>query len=768
MPFPRRLITHPILALVLLIAGFAIVMFASPAGANGGPATVFVDLVVNAQPKSGYVEMTIDGDCMTVAAAELREAGIAVTGDAPIDLMQAGFAPLYAALTQRLYLTVPLTMLPVSRHAGAVRPRNLAQAATGFALNYDAFVQANDTATGLSLWSEQRAFGPLGHVSNTGVARVAISGRGVTTPGYLRYDTRFRHVDTDRALALTAGDFVTGGLAWNRPVRLGGVQLGRNFRSRPDLITTPLPSFAGEAAVPSSVDLFIDGYRQQSQAVEPGRFVLENMPVVSGAGLATIVTTDAVGRQISANIPFYVAPELLRHGLLDFSIELGFVRRGYGLKSFDYGAAVASGFVRRGMSDWITMEMQGEASHRLQTVGLGAVWMPGLLGVMHASVAASRADGKTGTQITAGWRYSARQWSLAAEHRRDSDDFRTLADLDLHGLSRGGTNTRAFASISLDRLGSLGFGLIDVRPRDQLRTQLITGSWSVPFSYGLAMFASADYDVRRGGVSGQLRLSIPLGGGGSSVGLSHDRGRGLVGQVEYSRAAPYSGGLGLAAGIAGDQNGNVYGHGDMTVRTASMQASLGAAVADRRKSAWGGVSGSLVVIDGSMFAASDVSDAFAVVSTGGVANVPVYHENQHVGTTNRGGHVLVPRITPYQAASFTIDPMKLEAGFIPAVVNRRVAVAEGSAVIIDMPIRAMRSATLMLVDAVGAPIAAGSRVQLGNGTFTVVGWDGILYVSDAAEAQTVVVLGADGTQCSADIPASLGLESLRGEVVRCL
>ena len=32
----------------------------------------------------------------------------------------------------------------------------------------------------------------------------------------------------------------------------------------------PLPSFAGKAAVPSAVDLFVDGYRQQGADVAPG------------------------------------------------------------------------------------------------------------------------------------------------------------------------------------------------------------------------------------------------------------------------------------------------------------------------------------------------------------------------------------------------------------------------------------------------------------------------------------------------------------------
>lgn len=69
-----------------------------------------------------------------------------------------------------------------------------------------------------------------------------------------------------------AGDLVSGALPWSNAVRLGGVQLSRDFAVRPDLVTYPLPQFAGEAAVPSSVDLFINGYKSSSADLQPGPY----------------------------------------------------------------------------------------------------------------------------------------------------------------------------------------------------------------------------------------------------------------------------------------------------------------------------------------------------------------------------------------------------------------------------------------------------------------------------------------------------------------
>ncbi|WP_448501886.1 fimbria/pilus outer membrane usher protein [Sphingomonas sp.] len=733
-------------AVAMLAAGL---MFANAVLARAGASqTLFVELVVNGQVKSGFAELRIEEQRLRMAASTLRDAGIAIADDGDVDLRAAGFDPAYDALQQRLALTVPVSMLPVTHRSARPRERVTADAAMGGALNYDAFLQSSSGRTALSIWTEQRVFGAFGNASNTGVLRAAAGGGEGFPAGYLRYDTRLRHVDPERAIAFTAGDLITGGMAWTRPVRLGGLQIGRNFRSRPDLVTAPLPSFVGEAAVPGAVDLFVDGYRQQRESVAPGRFVLENMPVISGAGVATIVTTDAVGRQVATDIPFYVAPELLRPGLTDFSAEIGVVRKRYGLASFAYGQAAASFFVRHGLNRRWTVEAHGEASERSAAIGMGAVWMPGLFGTINASAVASRTGEASGTQLGIGYQYAGRRFSFAADHRRRSRDFRTLADFDLRDRAASGSASRAVASANLERWGSIGFGYLDVRPSGQPRARLATASWSLPLSRGVTAFASADYDLDRNSASGQIRIAMPLGGGTAGAGVVVDRSRGLVVQGDYTRAAAFAGGPGVAASAAVDDHGRAYGQFDATLRTRAVQLNAGGSVADRRGAVWAGASGSVVLIDHGVFLANDVSDAFALVSTGGVAGVPVHYENQLVGRTDRRGHVLIPRIPAYQPASIGIDPMALEAGQMPVTVRRRVAIAEGSAIVIAMPIRTLRSATLALVDATGAAIEAGSVATLADGRQSTIGWDGILYVEDVAQASMVRVARADGGHCT--------------------
>src|SRR5690606_10548125 len=135
----------------------------------------------------------------------------------------------------------------------------------------------------------------------------------------------------------TAGDLVSGGHSWTRPVRMAGVQWRRNFAVRPDLITFPMPRFDGNAALPSSVELYVNNRLQYGEQVNAGPFVLDALPRIHGAGTASLIVTDALGRTFGTSAPLYVDHRRLAPGLSDFSIELCVLRTGFKGRWNDYG-----------------------------------------------------------------------------------------------------------------------------------------------------------------------------------------------------------------------------------------------------------------------------------------------------------------------------------------------------------------------------------------------------------------------------------------------
>src|SRR5262249_39829122 len=124
---------------------------------------------------------------------------------------------------------------------------------------------------------DARIFSPFGVVSQTGII-------GVDTPtaaGSVRLDTTWMLSDPRSLVTYRAGDLISGGLTWTRPVRLAGVQIQRSFSLRPDLITMPLPQFGGTAAVPSTLDVYVNNVRTFSQSIPGGPFEISNIPVFS-------------------------------------------------------------------------------------------------------------------------------------------------------------------------------------------------------------------------------------------------------------------------------------------------------------------------------------------------------------------------------------------------------------------------------------------------------------------------------------------------------
>lgn len=753
--------------MILRAALFALLLLAGlPARADvdGGGEPLFVELVINGVEKGALVPLRLIDGRQIVSTHDLTANGLRVEGANEIDLSAApGIKARYDAPGQRLLIDASPDLLPLNRIGPPVRDRINGAADPGAMLNYDLYVQRAAGRSTAALWTEQRLFGPVGDLSNTGTLRIGAR-RG---PAYLRYDTSFHAVDQDRAVAFTAGDLITRSFNWTSSVRIGGIQIGREFRIRPDLLTMPLPSFAGQTAVPSAVDLFVNGFRQQRAEVTPGRFVLDDMPVVNGAGEATIVTTDAVGRQIATTIPFYVAAELLRPGLIDGSVEAGWLRRGYGLRNFGYGAMAASGSIRAGITQRITVEGHGEATRGLAMAGAGILFQPGRLGVIDLSIGASRRAAGSGGQISIGYSYTGRAFSIAAQHLERSRDYRDLGTFDLSRQFGTRRQDRVVASLAVSSLGTLGAAYVGGRTSKGRETHVGTLSFSRSLAGGASLFAGIDRDFRRGSTSARINLLMPFGRGYIGGGVSRDPGRGLVGKVDYQRPVPLSGGLGVTANLAGAADGDTYGQTSVRWRGRSIALQGGGAFAGGRTSLWAGATGAIVHMDGATFATNQVSDAFALISTDRVADVPITYENQMIGRTDRRGHLFVPNVNAWHPSRFAIDPLSLAEDLSATIVEKRVAVRAGVGAVVHMPLRRNRSVTIALVDMQGQPLAAGGTAHRGNAAGGMIGWDGLLFLENAAPIETLAITRADGGHCRATVhlPASLRTLETLGPVI---
>ncbi|MGH6873975.1 MAG: fimbria/pilus outer membrane usher protein, partial [Aestuariivirgaceae bacterium] len=303
-----------------------------------------------------------------------------------------------------------------------------------------------------------------------------------------RLDTTYSLPSIKHMTNFNAGDVISGGLSWTAPIRMGGLQMKRDFGTRPDLITTPLPSFRGSAAVPSTLEVFVNNVKQYSNDLPEGAFELQDIPTYSGSGVARIVLRDAQGRETIAEQPFYSSPNLLKPGLYDYSLEAGLPRRNQGTNSFDYDDGPAgSASLRYGLEDWLTIEGHAETMKELVNGGVGAVISAGALGVITASAAGSLHEGAAGVQLQAGWEFNRGSFYFSASAKRG---FGAYADLGIASADEEASN---FALSSVEQLtlgygfpdwhSNLGVGIVHSESHDGSKSTIVTANFSQQLPY---------------------------------------------------------------------------------------------------------------------------------------------------------------------------------------------------------------------------------------------------------------------------------------------
>lgn len=714
-----------------------------------------------------------EGD-LRARAFDLKKLGFALT-DVPDDQLVelADLAGLTARLdtrTQRLALTAPLRLLSLNTtRLDANRSTAAAPSATapGVLLNYDLYTAHDRNGSQWSAAHETRVFGiGEGVYSNTMITRLLRTDAAQASAGWgaqsVRLDTTWQKSWPDRLLTLQLGDSVTGNLDWTRAVRIGGVRIGSNFALAPYRITTPQPAFFGEVTVPSTVDLYVNGLKQYSGQVPAGPFQLNANPGITGAGNAQVVLTDAFGRSRALSLPFYSTQRLLAAGLTDWSVSLGAVRLAYGLRSFSYDhTPVASATVRHGISDRLTVEVHAEGSGQVRNAGLGGAWLlgpEGTAGVLSASAAGSAAAGERGTQGALGYQWSRDSVFIDVNTQRTRGRYRDIASA--YGQDPARVNDRATAGVTFPAIGSLGVSYIRLQYPGGDDARYAGVSWSKQVGR-LTLSAPLTRQLNdRKNLNAYFGLSYSLDGRlGMSTTLQRSEGR-TVASVDVTQPVPGDGGWGWRTQLR-DDAGTRGGQIEAGWLGRLGRASVGAASFAGNSYGYANASGSLVFMNNRFFAARDVSDGFALVTTDGIAGVPVKLENRVIGVTDDRGALLVTRLNAWQRNKLSIDPMDLPANLQVREVDRNATPEDRAGTLVPFAIRPVRAALIVLHDDSGQALALGSRVQNadGSGAQAVVGYDGETYLDTLHMHNRLRVLAAaSATSCTVefDLPPASG------------
>jgi len=727
---------------------------------------------------------------LTALGFRLKPAGRNAKADEelPLSAMQ-GVTYKVDEHTQTIYVTAPAsalkpTVLGESTDQSSQLP---VESGYGAVSNYGVTGTHVSGRTLVNGVFDNRVFTPWG------VADTSFTASNAPTFGtapLVRLDSNFIYSDPATLTQYHLGDVISGGLAWTRPVRLGGAQISTDFAIRPDLVTIPVPTITGQVAVPSSVDVLINGVQELSQSVPPGPFEIRQLPVVTGVGNVDMVIRNEAGQQTTQSLTMYESQSLLKPGLSNMSVELGMVRLNYGVAGDTYRAAAGSASYRYGVYNWLTLEGHAEGSggsggtfEGLRTTpgamaGGGAAVALGPLGVISADIAGSHFGRNSGGLASIAYERIGPVFSFSGSLISTKSNFGDLASV--FGDPVPSIQARASVGLTIPSVGSLGLVYVLIRrpavsvslteatlgdavPQNAFgsaltplalasRTSLLSATFTRPLFGGRAnIFATGFHDFAQSASTGftagitfsfgrrtSVSASGTSGDGASETTIEAIRSAGEIGQAGYQLLDSFGQ---TQQQLAIATYHSVFGTFDAGIDRLAGSTAIRA-----------DVQGAVAYEAGGVFVANPINDSFAVVDTDGAPNIEVLQENRPIGRTNASGQFLVPDLRSFEANRLAInaDDVPLDAEVGP--VTKLVRPQDRSGVVVRFPVHASHGAIVKLTDKAGIAIHVGSSAKLSGSAHPVdltVGFDGEVYATGLKHHNEMLVVPTDGPRCKA-------------------
>lgn len=624
-------------------------------------------------------------------------------------------------------------------------------AANGLYVDYDAAWVDESSDSYATALITPTVFGTAGVLHGEFAYRDAgaISSGDAGIEEFLRLETTFSRDDPAKLRSYRGGDVLSADGPWSGPYRIGGVQIVSNFSTQPSLITFPVPTLDGTAQVPSSVDLYVNGVLRYREDLEPGKFRVEGLPVVTGDGELTMVVTDILGREQIVTQNFYASSSLLRPGLSEYSYTAGLLRENYGYQSNDYDGAAFVGMHRLGISDQLTLGGRMEVSDAGQLVAGSVDWGRGEGGVVTTSLALSNADAGLGGAFQFGYQYDSRPFRIRTELIATTPRLATIDDENagvrpnIQFVLNGGWD-QGFP-------GSIGATLIRQVYRDRDDRNVLTVNYNRRFGRELFMSLytslidadESDYIV---GMSFNRSFGFRRS---ANTTATTESGEQRV-RVETQYSPPVGPGFGYRVGTTLAERDRF--DGSLIGQTTTGRYLLDAQSYDGVFSWRANAQGSVAWMAGRPYLAREISDGFAVAKVGTFENVRVYLENHEIGRSDSKGRLLLPSLRPYETNRVRIEPADLPLGAQVESLSAEVAPYFRAGTVVEFPVSMTRQAVMYVRLPDGSPVPEGSTVVVdGADKRLFAGLEGMIYITGIESAGRATVRWPDA-ECAFEFP----------------
>ncbi|TEU28696.1 fimbrial biogenesis outer membrane usher protein [Acinetobacter seifertii] len=587
---------------------------------------------------------------------------------------------------------------------------------------------------------------------------------------WVRLESKWQYVDPEKVRIYTLGDFISNSSDWGSSVRLAGLQWSSAYTQRGDIVTSALPQFSGSAALPSTLDLYVNQQKIYSGLVPSGPFDVKQLPFISGNEV-TLVTTDATGQQTITKKPYYFSSKILAKGINEFSVDVGVPRYNYGLYSNDYDdATFASGAIRYGYSNSLTLSGGAEAStDGLSNVGTGFAKNLFGVGVINADIAASQYKDENGYSALLGLEGRiSKNISFNTSYRKVFDNYfdlarvsqiRYLKDNQITSELQNYLNYSALAD-EIIRAGinynfypgySIYVGYNQIKYSDNSYKLLSANlSGSLNKNWGFYSSAYKDYENHKDyGIYFALRYT-PSTRVNAISSVSSDSGRLTYRQEVFVLSEPQVGSFGWGAYVernqdTHDNNASVYG--SYRARAAYLTGRYNR-IGDNDQVALS-ATGSLVAAAGRIFAANEIGDGYAVVTNAGPQS-QILNGGINLGTTDKSGRFLIPSLMPYRENHIYLDPSYLPLNWNVKSTDQKTVVGYRQGTLVDFGAHQVISGLVRVVDKKNSPLLPGYSVRINGQQDVVVGYDGEVFVPNLLKQNKLEIDLLDHGSCQVE------------------
>ena len=574
---------------------------------------------------------------------------------------------------------------------------------------------------------------------------------------FVRLNTFLQYIDPIKIRSYIIGDFISNTANWGNSIRLTGFQWSSAYDQRSDIITAALPQFSGSAALPSTLDLFVNQQKVYSGEIPSGPFDLKSLPFISGNEV-TLVTKNANGQQVQSKQAYYYSPKILAQGIHQFSVDIGLPRYNFGLASntYDENVVMGSGSIRYGYNNALTLSGNVESStDGLINMGGGtsakilnkAVITMNMAGSQYKNekgfLAGIAAESRLSSKISfnADYQYTSKDYfnqARVTEQRYRKDHlFEKQADnINLltyaQEIFRAGLSWNFHSGYSL----STSYNKIDTSDHE---FEMVNLNLSANLGKNVGLYASSYQDLNDSDNTGfYIGLNfIPSKKISATTSMSHDRGQTGYRQEFNSINASSMGDLGWGAAFEQREQADDYATGYVNYRTHPAFLSARYTRFGHQFQSILSATGALVATSGRIFAANEVGDAYAIVENAGPGS-KILNGGVNLGATDSKGRFFISNLSPYKKHSIFLDPTNLALEWQNEDTEKQVITGYRQGTRIDFTSQKSFSATAILHDKNHKPIAAGYTAELNQSNRAVsIGYEGQIFL-DHLQPQNIL------------------------------